>query len=47
MFSVQRELNTFREVKQPGREANHSPPSFDDVQYEWSYTSLPPYAFMP
>jgi hypothetical protein len=25
-----------------GREANHSPPSNDEVKNEWSYTSTPP-----
>jgi len=33
-------------VKRPGREADHSPPSSDEVKNEWSSTSTPPYAFM-
>jgi hypothetical protein len=28
-------------VKQPDREANHSPPSSADVKNTWSYTSSP------
>jgi hypothetical protein len=32
-------------VKRPRREANHSPPSSDEVK-EWSYTSSHQYAFM-
>jgi hypothetical protein len=34
------------ELKRPGREANHSPPSSTEVKNEWSYTSTPPYVFM-
>jgi hypothetical protein len=34
------------EVKRPGREADHSPPSSADVKNAWSYTSTPQYAFM-
>jgi hypothetical protein len=30
------------EVKRPGREANHSPPSTAKVKNEWGYTSTPP-----
>jgi hypothetical protein len=30
------------EVKQPGHEANHSPPSTAKVKNVWSYTSAPP-----
>jgi hypothetical protein len=33
-------------VKQPGREANHSPPASAEVKKMWIYTSTPPYAFM-
>jgi hypothetical protein len=29
-------------VKQPGREADHSPPSSAEVKKAWSYTSTPP-----
>jgi hypothetical protein len=29
-------------VKRPGREADHSPPSSDEVKNMWSYTSTPP-----
>jgi len=28
-------------IKQPWREANHSPPSNVEVKNEWSYTSIP------
>jgi hypothetical protein len=28
-------------VKRPGREADHSPPSSDEVKNAWSYTSTP------
>jgi len=30
------------EVKRPGREADHSPPSSAKVKDAWSYTSIPP-----
>ena len=30
------------EVQRPGREADHSPPSSDEVKSEWNYTSTPP-----
>jgi hypothetical protein len=33
---------SFPRVKQPGREADHSPPSNAVVKNEWSYTSIPP-----
>jgi hypothetical protein len=33
-------------VKQPGREADHSPPSGAEVENTWSYTSIPQYVFM-
>jgi len=29
-------------VKQPGHEADHSPPSSADIENMWSYTSTPP-----
>jgi hypothetical protein len=38
--------NEYRGVKQPGREANHSPPASAEVKKIWIYTSTPPYAFM-
>jgi hypothetical protein len=34
------------EVKRPGREANHSPPSSAKIKNEWSYISIPTYVFM-
>jgi hypothetical protein len=34
------------EIKLPGREADHSPPSCAEVKSTWIYTSTPPYAFM-
>jgi hypothetical protein len=33
-------------VKQPGREADHSPPSSAEVKNVWSYTSTPQHVFM-
>jgi hypothetical protein len=36
----------FPEVKRPGREADHSPPTSAEVKKMWMYTSTPPYAFM-
>jgi len=33
------------EVKRPGREAPHSPPSSAEVKNAWSYTSTPRYVF--
>jgi len=30
------------EVKRPGREADHSPPSNAQVKNAWNYTSIPP-----
>jgi hypothetical protein len=30
------------QVKRPGREADHSPPSSAEVKNAWSYTSNPP-----
>jgi hypothetical protein len=32
-------------VKRPGHEADHSPPSSDEVKNAWSYTSPPQYVF--
>jgi hypothetical protein len=32
--------------KAPGRGADHSPPTSDEVKKMWIYTSTPPYAFM-
>jgi hypothetical protein len=37
---------SFPGVKQPGREADHSPPTSAEVKKMWIYTSTPPYAFM-
>jgi hypothetical protein len=34
------------EVKRSGREADHSPPSSDEVENSRSYISTPQYAFM-
>jgi hypothetical protein len=34
------------EVRRPGREADHSPPSSAEVKNAWSYTSTPQYVFM-
>jgi hypothetical protein len=34
--------NSFPRVKQPGCEADHSPPSSAEVKNAWSYTSTPP-----
>jgi hypothetical protein len=33
-------------VKQPGREADHSPPTSAEVKNTWMYISNPPYVFM-
>jgi hypothetical protein len=33
-------------VKQPGREADHSPPSSAEVKNTWIYTTTPLYVFM-
>jgi hypothetical protein len=33
---------SFPEVKQPGHDVDHSPPSSDEVKNEWSYISTPP-----
>jgi hypothetical protein len=34
------------EVKRPGRDADHSPPTSAEVKKTWIYSSIPPYAFM-
>jgi hypothetical protein len=36
----------FLGVKRPGREADNSPPTSDEVKKMWIHTSTPPYAFM-
>ena len=33
--------NGYREIKRPGREVDHSPPSSADVKNVWSSTSAP------
>jgi hypothetical protein len=33
---------SFPEVKRPGREGNHSPPTSAEVKKTWVYTSTPP-----
>jgi hypothetical protein len=33
-------------VKQPVREADHSPPASAEVKKMWIYSSTPPYTFM-
>jgi hypothetical protein len=33
-------------IKQPEREADHSPPTCAEVKKTWIYTTTPPYAFM-
>jgi len=33
-------------VKEPGREADHSPPSSTEVKNAWNYTSTPQCVFM-
>jgi hypothetical protein len=38
--------SSFTGVKQPGREADHSPPTSAEVKKMWIYTSTPPYAFI-
>lgn len=37
---------SFSGVKQPGREADHSPPSSAEAKKTWIYTSTPPYVFL-
>jgi hypothetical protein len=34
------------EIKRPGSEADHSPPTSAEVKKMWIHTSAPPYAFM-
>jgi hypothetical protein len=34
------------DLKRPGREADHSPPSSAEFENAWSYTSTPQYVFM-
>jgi hypothetical protein len=34
------------EIKRPGREADHSPPSSAEVKNAWSYTSTPQHVFI-
>jgi hypothetical protein len=34
------------EIKWPGREADHSPPTYAEVKNTAFYTSTPPYVFM-
>jgi hypothetical protein len=34
------------EIKRPGREVVHSPPTRVKVKKMWIYTFVPPYAFM-
>jgi hypothetical protein len=36
----------FRGVNQPGREADHSPPSSAEVKNAWSYSSTQPYEYI-
>jgi len=36
----------FHGVKRPGREANHSHPSFVEAKIMWSYIFTPPYISM-
>jgi hypothetical protein len=38
--------NLSPELKQPGREADHSPPTSVQVKKSWTYTFIPPYVFM-
>jgi hypothetical protein len=33
-------------VKQPGPDADHSPPSGAEVKNKWRYTCTPPYPFL-
>jgi hypothetical protein len=35
-----------QEVKRPGREADHSPPTSTELKKTWVYIFTPPYAFM-
>jgi hypothetical protein len=38
--------DSFPGIKQPEREADHSPPSSAEIEIVWSYTCIPPYAIM-
>jgi hypothetical protein len=38
--------NLSPELKLPGHEADHSPPTSAQVKKTWTYTSIPPYVFM-
>jgi hypothetical protein len=38
--------SSFPRVKQPGPEADHSPPASSEVKNVWIYTSTPQYTFM-
>jgi hypothetical protein len=44
--STQPSIQWVSEVKRPGREADHSPPTSAEVKKMWIYASTPPYAFM-
>jgi hypothetical protein len=35
-----------QQIKRPGREADHSPPTSAEFKKIWIYISTPPYAFM-
>jgi hypothetical protein len=37
---------SFRGVKWPGLQADHSPPTSAEIKNTWIYTSTPPYIFM-
>jgi hypothetical protein len=37
---------SYPDLKRPGCEADHSPPTSAEVKKMWIYTSTPPYAFM-
>jgi hypothetical protein len=37
---------SFQEIKRPGSEADHSPPTSAKVKKMWIYTSIFPYDFM-
>jgi hypothetical protein len=43
---IQWVMSSFPVVKQPGHEADHSPPSSAEVKNAWSYTSNPQYVSM-
>jgi hypothetical protein len=42
----QRGGGLFPRVNRPGREADHSPSSSDEVKNAWNYTFTPPYVFV-